>query len=194
MKKIVLSLTLSIFFISTYAQRIYSEKSTGAINGNYETFALLDPQQSADPGSAEALVIESDNMQSVWVFTNENYPGADVKNSIKTSIKQEFIERDYDFNTNNPDLLVSFMVFDKEGKIKGHFNDNTATAGVKTPETIEFDKGTLLITVTDYESGKTVWQGFENNAFDNSTITEADAMKAVTDILQSLDLDSPGTL
>ncbi|MBL3654861.1 DUF4136 domain-containing protein [Fulvivirga sediminis] len=194
MKKIALSLALSIFFISSYAQRIYSEKSTGAITDNYKTFALLDPQQPAETGSAEALVIESDNMQSVWVFTNENYPGEEVKKSIETSIKQEFIESDYKFKANNPDILVSFMVFDKEGKIKGHFDDNTTTAGIETPETIEFDKGTLLITVTDYKSGKTVWQGFENEAFSKSTITEGDVMKAVTDILQSLDLEEPGTL
>lgn len=195
MKKIILALGMSVFFISAYAQQIHTEKAAGSIDKTYRTFAFINPNDDQEPGTQEAVIIESENMQSIYIFADEKYPGTEANESIKTSIKQEMIDRDFKYSPKHPDVLISYMVFNREGNIKGDF-DNRAepTTGIERPETMQADRGTLLITATDYNTGKTIWQGLENGAFKQDyTVKDTDAMKAVSDIMSGFDISRSGT-
>lgn len=181
MKKIITTLMLTMFAMATFAQQVYTDKDDEVLlDKDYETFAVATTQANKT----------SDNDQTVAGADDMDYPSKNSKKYIEDAIEQELIGQDYENDKNNPDILVSYTIFDGKGKIRGNF-DNSQTSRVNNQQEMDVEAGTLMITITDVESGKTVWQGFEEGAFAmNSAITKTGAMKAVTNILGNLSLES----
>jgi hypothetical protein len=95
--------------------------------------------------------------------------GAD--DAIRNAILHEMVSRGFEIDSENPDLLISYQVFDQSAEISGFTQDNQQLqgapgVGTQMPETVEVGEGTLLITVIDRESGEMISRGFVSEALD----------------------------
>lgn len=109
-----------------------------------------------------------------------------MKALIRDAVKGEMMGLGYHMQSQNPDLIVNFRVFNQPVTLKGFEGYGNSYWGDETyreiSDTTSYDveAGTLLISMADRESGRVVWQGFasgliENNAFvkDEGRIREA---------------------
>jgi hypothetical protein len=91
--------------------------------------------------------------------------------AIRNAILHEMVSRGFEIDSENPDLLINYQVFDQSAEISGFTADDPTPGapGVGTtqmPETVEVGEGTILITVTDRESGEMISRGFISEALD----------------------------
>ena len=109
-----------------------------------------------------------------------------MKAMIRDAVKSEMMGLGYTLQSDNPDLIINFRVFDKPVTLKGYEGYGTSYWGderyreASDTTSYNVDAGTLLISMADRENGKVVWQGFasgliENDAFikDEGKIREA---------------------
>ena len=109
-----------------------------------------------------------------------------MKAYVRDAVKSELMGLGYELQSQDPDLIVNFRVFDKPVTLKGFEGYGTSYWGneqFREPsDTTSYDveAGTLLISMADRASGQVVWQGFasgliENDAFikDESKIRQA---------------------
>ncbi len=194
MKKLLGLFFIGLFVsISVTAQEIYSEETDGLIEGDYDSFKIMDMQKRSQAGSVEAVVIEGEYVQSLLVYNDPNFPTSEIKSAIGHAIKHELINQDYEMAEDKPDLLFTYLVYGKEGRLTGEFSDPNYPGideGTDRNNTYEMKKGSLLISAIDVETGETVWSGFSNGAFSGmETIKEEDVIRTVTDILETLTID-----
>lgn len=185
--KYLFSLILSsLLFVNQTQAQVYSESRKG-IEKEFETFKLLNPGNQYEEESAEAVIIRDPYFQEMLVFASTQYPDKQSKEDLTQAVQHEMISEDFDWVASNPDLYVSYVVFDGQGTLKGNFRDvnNRPTQEYKVKE------GTLMISVIDSDTGKAVWQGFSDGALD-SNITEEEAIKAVSNVMDRFYLDYIG--
>lgn len=109
-----------------------------------------------------------------------------MKAVIRDAVKSEMMGLGYNLESNEPDLVVNFRVFNEPVTLKGYEGYGESywsDEKYREPEdttSYDVEAGTLLISLADRESGKVVWQGFasgliKDNAFikDEGTIREA---------------------
>jgi hypothetical protein len=109
-----------------------------------------------------------------------------MKAVIRDAVKAEMLGLGYQLQSQEPDLIVNFRVFDKPVTLKGYEGYGTAYWSdqryreASDTASYKVEAGTLLVSMADRESGKVVWQGFasgliENDAFikDEGKIREA---------------------
>ncbi|HET8858809.1 hypothetical protein [Marivirga sp.] len=153
--KNLIGLIIAILVVTNLnAQSIYSELRDGLVDKNYESFSLLDPTKEVKPNSAEALIISEDYMAQVTTYTVPDFPSVEVKKQVENAIKHELITQDYKHQESNGEMLVSYLIFNREGTLQGDFSEDEAYGLDK--EEYEVKKGTLLISIIDKESGATV--------------------------------------
>jgi hypothetical protein len=76
-------------------------------------------------------------------------------------------------NADDADMVVNFRVFDQPVTLKGTegYGDNywggSAPNNLADLESYDVEAGTLLVSLSDRESGKVVWQGFASGLIDN---------------------------
>jgi hypothetical protein len=92
---------------------------------------------------------------------------------IRDAVLHEMVRRGFEIDSENPDLLVSFKVFDQSAEISGFTQDEGlggagtgagVGTGMQTPETFEVGEGTILITVIERETGQMISRGFLSEA------------------------------
>ncbi len=154
-------------------------------------------EKSWSSGQQDERIKQGDKTQeyfsAILIYTDPEFPDWQTKRTVKHAIKHELISEGYEMDEENPDFLVSYLVFNKDGKLKGDFvedDENLAATTIDTPEEFDVSEGTLLVSVIDRETGETVWSGFNDGAFkDNQNIEEADAIRAVSNVLDRMSLD-----
>lgn len=107
--------------------------------------------------------------------------------AVKAAILHEMVSRGYELDPNNPDLLVSYQIFKEKGEAQGFSDDEdmTGMAGTALPEPIEVDAGTLMISISDAESGEMISRGFMPGAL-------SDAKTSGPAGTQSQNMEKPG--
>jgi hypothetical protein len=84
---------------------------------------------------------------------------------IKDAMKYEFDSRGYKLDSNNPDMLVSFLVTEQAGSLRTTNGYVTVASGerIRTEDNVSYTDvkpGTLIVNFIDAKSGKMIWQGF----------------------------------
>ncbi|MBK6264472.1 DUF4136 domain-containing protein [Marivirga sp. S37H4] len=190
MKNLLVLFLAFLFVANANAQTIYTELRDGVIDKDYDSFSLLDPTKKAEPNTKEAVIISDDYMTSIVTYTDPDFPSQDVKKQVEHAIKHELITDDYKHKKSGGEMLVSYLVFGREGTLKGDFTDDDELIGIDRAEEHDVKKGTLLISVIDKESGRTVWSGFSDGAFSSETpMDDNKVIKVVSDILDRLRLE-----
>jgi hypothetical protein len=115
----------------------------------------------------------------VYVFNNES-----GRKMIKDAIKYQLDARGYKMNSNNPDMLISFSVLEREGSLRT--TNGYVTVGgekVRTKDNVTYTDvkpGTLIVNITNVKTGKMIWQGFA------SGILQADQMRDQAKVRQAV--------
>lgn len=101
-----------------------------------------------------------------------------LKAEIRDAVKHELDSRGYAHTAGQPDLIVNFRVFDKPTEIQsvdqlgstywaaGELN------GYTSPETVQLEKGSLMVHLVDRKTGKLVWQGYASGLMDGNVFTK----------------------
>jgi hypothetical protein len=98
-----------------------------------------------------------------------------LKAQIREAVKGELMGLGYQLseNADAADMVVNFRVFDQPVTLKGTegYGDNywggSAPNNLADLESYDVEAGTLLVSLSDRESGKVVWQGFASGLIDN---------------------------
>jgi hypothetical protein len=88
---------------------------------------------------------------------------------VQNSIVHEFDTYGYDLKSENPDVLVNYMIFDKEYNDKyGYYKDPYIVESGDFDENIltQLEDGSLVVSIINQENGKTAWVGYVPDAID----------------------------
>ncbi|GAA5041259.1 hypothetical protein GCM10011506_42810 [Marivirga lumbricoides] len=179
-----------LFVANVNAQTIYTELRDGVIDKDFDSFSILDPTKKPESKTKEALIISDDYVASITAYTDPNFPSPEVKKQVEHAIKHELITDDYKHKKSGGEMLVSYFIFSKDGKLRGDFTENEMTS-IDRAEEFDVKKGTLLISVIDKESGQTVWSGFSDGAFaSTSPMNDNQVIKTVSNIMDYMALEN----
>ncbi len=167
--------------------------------GDYEIYSYSEevaaPQTTITTTHSKASSKKNDNKtttKKVETRKPDNYiysysviipaPDASINSTIQSSISEELEGRGYRKSDSNGDLIVSYKVLDRNGKIRGYINDNPTVVNsseVREPQdtTTYFTKpGTLMISLIDAKNSQVVWDGFASGLVQNNEFV-ADPIK-----------------
>jgi hypothetical protein len=114
------------------------------------------------------------------------------KKTLKEAIETQLQAKGFTKETNNPDLLVSYMVLDEPTQLRT-FRRGTYTYLGEGPtgnnvEMVDVEPGAILVNFTDAETGSQVWQGFASAALEESDLKDDQTIKAkIAAIFQEFD-------
>ncbi len=141
---IILFLLFFTTFVSGQQKEVIDRTSTDADLDNSRTYAMgSNGYQDQD---------------QVWVTTNSL-----LNNMVKNSIVYEFDTYGLEMDSQNPDMVVNYIIYDKAyDEIIGFRppyqieNENAQDENILN----KMKDGSLMISVIDTESNKAVWEGF----------------------------------
>ena len=168
---------------------------------NYKTFMLagdVDKDSTRDhkyqKNKAEMTSVQNDKYDKE--HKDKAISGADKGDKRKMSwrgrehhigreIKSEMEALGYTYAETNPDLIVTYKVLDKPGKVmQFQASSNVATPGPSIEE-YETEAGTLMVSIMDREKSEVVWQGFVSGLKDDNDKFTSDErqIRAAAEIL-----------
>ncbi len=110
---------------------------------------------------------------------------------VQNAVVHEFDTYGYNLKTNNPDILVNYMIFDQEYNDNyGYYKDpyivdqNVGEENILT----ELENGSLVVSMVDPDNGKSIWVGYVPEAVDPDDglrQQQVDVRSAVDDVLES---------
>lgn len=116
-------------------------------------------------------------------------PDSAVNSTLKKSIDGELQGRGYKKESGNPDLLVSYRVFDKSTNMKGYNNEPTKTGATETytpSDTVTYSlkPGSVYITLIDAKTSEVIWEGSASGiAKSNEVISERMKLKEAVNLI-----------
>lgn len=110
---------------------------------------------------------------------------------VQNAIVHEFDTYGYDFNTENPELLINYMIFDEKYNEKyGYYKDPYTVDQNVGEENIlaQLEDGSLVVSMIDPDNGKALWVGYVPDAVepeDNLRKQQIDIRNSVANVLES---------
>ncbi len=161
LRKIFIAITSVAFLMSCSPDSylVSSDRSPGAELNKYESWAW----------TSHAKV--KDNT----IYTLNDFV---LKTNVMNNIEEEMQGLGYSMNQDDPELLVSFLVFDKPTEFRGYGVTNDEDfyydywAGFDVDEELgeirsyNFEEGSLVIQMVDKKSGEMIWQGYASGIMD----------------------------
>lgn len=188
MKKLTIFCSLIFFTSIAFAQDVGSVQNLDETINSYSTFNWVSDIE--DIPNDKAFV----GPEGVLVFNNVS-----TRNMIKEAIVTNLQSKGYTQNESNPDMLLGYQVLEQEADFKTYTGYETIYMGLDTvrseenAETVTVGPGTLIINITDKETGKVAWQGYASGALDSeSAKSEESIQSAVSEILSEFDYSAYG--
>ncbi|MDF9800134.1 hypothetical protein OKW21_005397 [Catalinimonas alkaloidigena] len=110
---------------------------------------------------------------------------------VQNAIVHEFDTYGYDYDTENPELLINYMIFDQKYNEKyGYYKDPYTVDQNVGQENIlaQLEDGSLVVSVVDPNNGKALWVGYVPDAVepgDSLRKQQIDIRNSVANILES---------
>ncbi|MFP4089964.1 MAG: DUF4136 domain-containing protein [Cyclobacteriaceae bacterium] len=110
---------------------------------------------------------------------------------VQNSIVHEFDTYGYELAPEKPDVLVNYMIFDKEYNDKyGSYKDAYIVEEGEVDENIllQLEDGSLVVSIINPENGKTAWVGYVPDAIDpNDGLRQQqiDIRASIADVLEA---------
>jgi hypothetical protein len=124
---------------------------------------------------------ERSGMEDGMLFNNKKH-----KKSIKEAIETQLEARGFTEDTNNPDVLITVRVTEREEQLRT-FNRRSGTGMGQSylghgpmganAQMVEVEPGTILLNFMDAESGDIIWQGFASGALEEGDMRDEDTIK-----------------
>ncbi|MEK6482458.1 DUF4136 domain-containing protein [Catalinimonas sp. 4WD22] len=188
MKKLTIICSLIFFSTSAFAQDAESVQNLDAALKSYSTFDWVSDIE--DIPSDKAFV----GPEGVLIYNNES-----TRSMIKEAIVTNLQSKGYTQSESDADMLLGFQVLEQEADFKTYTGYETIYMGLDTvraednAETVTVGPGTLIINITDKESGKVAWQGYAPGALNTETAKNEESIKsAVSEILSEFDYSAYG--
>jgi hypothetical protein len=140
--------------------KVESDRSLSADFSKYKTFYFA---SQADAWLDEGVY-----------FLND----LEMKSIIRDAVKGELMGLGYEMQSNEPDLVVNFRVFEEPVTITGFEGYGTSYWGseryrdVSDKASYDVEAGTLLVSIADRASGLIVWQGFASGLIDGDAFVK----------------------
>jgi hypothetical protein len=114
------------------------------------------------------------------------------KKSIKQAIETQLLAKGFAQESNNPDLLVSYMVLNSPTQLRTFRRGSYSYLGVGPAggdvEMVDVEEGTILVNFTDAETGSQVWQGYASGALEEADLKDEQTVQAkIAAIFQQFD-------
>lgn len=183
MKKLTIFCSLVLFSTMTFAQDVESTQNLDATIKSYNTFNWVSdiddiPDDKAFVGS-----------EGVLIYNNES-----ARSMIKEAIVTNLQSKGYTQSESDADMLIGFQVLEQEADFVTYTGYETTYMGLDTVrteenvETVTVGAGTLVINISDKESGKVAWQGYSSGALNTETAKSEESIKsAVSEIFGEFD-------
>lgn len=175
MKKLM-SLIFTLTFLSAAFAQDVEVQSISNIDPSteFETYAFMDdmsPDMVAVTGTSGSQSAQSEESQnngrSGWavIFPIEN-------SMIKEAIDYELDVAGLEKTSDNPDVLIQYHIFNKDyaeddNYIKA-FEDYEYSYPKKADLMSNIEDGTLVVSIVDNETNKSVWEGFAYTDYEES--------------------------
>lgn len=180
MKKIMWLLLLSVFSVGAANAQSIRVEGDRKLDTDFSKFESFYFSTQADAWLDEGMY-----------FLNDLH----MKAVIRDAVKAEMMGLGYELQSNEPDLIVNFRVFDKPVTLKGYEGYGESywsDEKYREPEdtaSYDVEAGTLLISMADRESGRVVWQGFASGLIENETFIkeEGKIREAINLIFEEFD-------
>lgn len=159
MKRLFLLVCAYLAVTATFAQkeniRVESDKVADQDFSKFKTFDF-------------SSMIDSD-LETGFYFLNDLV----FKSQLREAIKEELMGLGYKMDETNPDLIVTFRVFQEPTSLKGFegygpgYWGNTSFRQISDQTTYDVKAGTLLVSLADRKNAQVVWQGFASGLIDD---------------------------
>ncbi|MEJ6981284.1 DUF4136 domain-containing protein [Pedobacter sp. P351] len=114
----------------------------------------------------------------VYIFNNVS-----TRSQIKDAIQYELSGRGFKMDSSNPDMIVNYLVFEKEGELRT-YNGYQVVNGLDSVRTednvarVTVKPGTLYITISGAKNEDVVWQGYASGILSSRLIKDPAKVKA----------------
>jgi hypothetical protein len=161
MKKLMIGMLLSFVFTVGYSQNItVRSQEVQDDNVDFEKYKTFYWASQVDNK------VDEDHF-----FLNDVL----LKAQLRDAIKDEMLGLGYQINSNEPDLILNFRVFDKGVQIQNNESYGTNYWGETTMRdvsdnvTYDLEPGTVLVSIADRKNGRVLWHGFASGLIENDT-------------------------
>lgn len=116
--------------------------------------------------------------EGVLIFNNKSAHKT-IKDAIQTQLEARGFERESD----NPDMLVNFKVFERDAQLRTFVRqDGFSYIGDgpfgQNARMVDVERGTVLLNFLDAESGEHIWQGFASGALEDADVKDEKTLNA----------------
>lgn len=170
--------------------------STGLLTAGMAQSITVKSDRNLDQDFSEYKTFYWSSQADAWLdegmyFLND----LTMKSMIRDAVKSEMMGLGYEMQSENPDLILNFRVFDEPVTLRGYEGYGTSYWGDEryreADDTTSYnvEAGTLLISMADRESGKVVWQGFASGLIENDVFIkdEGKIREAVNLVFEEFD-------
>jgi hypothetical protein len=146
-------------------------------------FVLCLAALAAGSMSCQRLFVENDykytegfNNYSSYAFVDCERDTSFLCEDVQAAIERQMEARGYDFNAQNPSLLVHFSIYYDNMKYRA-YDQPSITNWVAThdenftykPIKYDLSKGTIMISLLEAQKGEVVWRGYATGIFNKNS-------------------------
>lgn len=187
--KNILSTIILTAFIATFAfaQKTYTDKKKKVDLSEYRTYEWVFSKEIIP----ENHVFVDGSMMLIYNNMSSN-------KHVKDAIDTQMLANGFSQDSENPDMLVNFQIFEKPTELRTFkLNNKQDYLGFgprsMTTKMVPVEAGTILVNFIDAETGIHVWQGFASGAFDVADLKDISNLEAkVISIFNDWDFDPFG--
>lgn len=172
-----------------YLSILFTLIFTAGIATAQDTEVIMKERPGADLDTYESYAFGNNFIN---IEDNEWYSFGTLNSKmVQNAIVHEFDTYGYDLKSENPDVLVNYMIFDSEYNDKyGYYKDPYTVDQEVGQDNIlaQLEDGSLVVSMVDPDDGKSVWIGYAPDAIDpddNLRQQQIDVRNAVADILET---------
>jgi hypothetical protein len=172
-----------------YLSILFTLIFTAGIATAQDTEVIMKERPGADLDTYESYAFGNNFIN---IEDNEWYSFGTLNSKmVQNAIVHEFDTYGYDLKSENPDVLVNYMIFDSEYNDKyGYYKDPYTVDQEVGQENIlaQLEDGSLVVSMVNPDDGKSVWIGYAPDAIDpddNLRQQQIDIRNAVADILET---------
>ena len=172
-----------------YLSILFTLIFTAGIANAQDTNVIMKERPGADLDTYESYAFGNNFIN---IEDNEWYSFGTLNSKmVQNAIVHEFDTYGYDLKSENPDVLVNYMIFDSEYNDKyGYYKDPYTVDQEVGQDNIlaQLEDGSLVVSMVDPDDGKSVWIGYAPDAIDpddNLRQQQIDVRNAVADILET---------
>ena len=173
-----------LFVSSVISQTVHTDDRRGLDWSEYQTYDW---------------VFDKDMIPGDQVFMSEDmmlvYNNVSTRKMVKDAVETQMKAKGFAHKEMDPDMLVNFVIIEEPTELRTYTPYNGFTYlnfGPKSmkQKMVSVEEGTVLVNITDAQTGLMLWQGFVSGAFDENNLKNLSHLEAeVISMFQDWDVN-----